>query len=81
MKVYFGNKRTIERMDFHGGSREVLVSEGLDAPEGLAIDWVHRRMYWTDTRCERYTRHEAVMFLLRFFKVTEQLLQHKSIIF
>lgn len=55
LKVYFGNQKTIERIDFHGGSREVLVSEGLDAPEGLAIDWVHRRMYWTDTRCGRET--------------------------
>lgn len=32
-----------------GGSRRVLVSEGLDSPEGLAIDWIHRRLYWTDT--------------------------------
>lgn len=53
LKVYFANTRhqTIERVDLNGGSREVLVSDGLDSPEGLAIDWVHRRMYWTDTRC------------------------------
>lgn len=50
LKVYFGNQRTIERIHFHRGSREVLVSEGLNAPEGLAIDWVNRRMYWTDAR-------------------------------
>lgn len=50
LKVYFASQRTIERIDFYGGSREVLVSEDVDAPEGLAIDWVHRRMYWTDAR-------------------------------
>eukprot|EP00064_Thunnus_orientalis_P002336 superscaffoldBa00000165_g2343 len=48
--VYFActTKKTIERVDLNGGSRDVLVSEGLDSPEGLAIDWVHRKMYWTD---------------------------------
>lgn len=53
LKVYYANTRqkTIERVDFNGESREILVSEGLDSPEGLAIDWVHRRMYWTDKRC------------------------------
>ncbi|TWW55336.1 Pro-epidermal growth factor [Takifugu flavidus] len=48
--VYFAStsQKTIERIDFDGGSREVLVSDVLDSPEGLAIDWVHRKMYWTD---------------------------------
>lgn len=51
-KVYFASigKKTIECVDLNSGSREVLVSDGLDSPEGLAIDWVHRRMYWTDER-------------------------------
>lgn len=50
--MYFASTRqkTIERIDFYGGSREVLVSDVLDSPEGLAIDWVHRKMYWTDKR-------------------------------
>lgn len=53
LKVYFActTKKTIERIDINGGSREVVVSEGLDSPEGLAIDWIHRKMYWTDKRC------------------------------
>uniref|UniRef100_A0A3Q3FLQ0 Epidermal growth factor n=1 Tax=Labrus bergylta TaxID=56723 RepID=A0A3Q3FLQ0_9LABR len=48
--VYFASTRqkTIERVDLNDGSRDVLVSDGLDSPEGLALDWVHRRMYWTD---------------------------------
>uniref|UniRef100_A0A3Q3MM30 Epidermal growth factor n=1 Tax=Mastacembelus armatus TaxID=205130 RepID=A0A3Q3MM30_9TELE len=49
-KVYFAStsQKTIERVDVNGGSRVVLVSENLNSPEGLAIDWIHRRMYWTD---------------------------------
>ncbi|XP_071391277.1 pro-epidermal growth factor [Centroberyx affinis] len=49
-KVYFASTilKTIERVNLDGGSRDVLVSEGLDSPEGLAIDWVNRKMYWTD---------------------------------
>lgn len=52
LKVYYArtSQKTIERIDFYGGSREVLVSDVLDSPEGLTIDWVHRNMYWTDKR-------------------------------
>lgn len=52
LKLYFAStsQKTIERVDLSDGSRDVLVSDGLDSPEGLAIDWVHRRMYWTDKR-------------------------------
>lgn len=66
LKVYFActTKKTIERVDLNGGSRDVLVSEGLDSPEGLAIDWVHRKMYWTDKRCEVYADK---MILNRFW--------------
>uniref|UniRef100_A0A3P9P011 Epidermal growth factor n=1 Tax=Poecilia reticulata TaxID=8081 RepID=A0A3P9P011_POERE len=40
-RVYFAStsQRTIERVDLNTGSRDVLVSDGLDSPEGLAIDW------------------------------------------
>ena len=48
--MYFASTtlRQIERVDLSGGSREVVVSGGLDSPEGLAVDWIHRRLYWTD---------------------------------
>ncbi|XP_067373872.1 pro-epidermal growth factor isoform X2 [Channa argus] len=35
-------------VDLKGGSRDIFISENLNSPEGLAIDWVHRRIYWTD---------------------------------
>uniref|UniRef100_A0A8C5HLS5 Epidermal growth factor n=1 Tax=Gouania willdenowi TaxID=441366 RepID=A0A8C5HLS5_GOUWI len=50
VKVYFASttRRTIERIHLNDGQREVLVSDGLSSVEGLAIDWIHRKMYWTD---------------------------------
>lgn len=27
----------------------VLVQEGVSTPDGLAYDWVHGTLYWTDT--------------------------------
>ncbi|XP_055978166.1 low-density lipoprotein receptor-related protein 8 isoform X4 [Sorex fumeus] len=29
--------------------QEVLVDEQLHSPEGLAVDWVHQHLYWTDS--------------------------------
>uniref|UniRef100_A0A287B8C1 Low-density lipoprotein receptor-related protein 8 n=1 Tax=Sus scrofa TaxID=9823 RepID=A0A287B8C1_PIG len=29
--------------------QEVLIDEQLHSPEGLAVDWVHRHIYWTDS--------------------------------
>ncbi|XP_053776745.1 low-density lipoprotein receptor-related protein 8 isoform X9 [Desmodus rotundus] len=29
--------------------QEVLIDEQLHSPEGLAVDWVHKHIYWTDS--------------------------------
>lgn len=31
-----------------GSQRERLIEEAIDEPEGLAIDWIERKFYWTD---------------------------------
>ena len=31
-----------------GAGREVLLDEGLDSCQGIAIDWMGRNIYWTD---------------------------------
>ncbi|KAI4872410.1 hypothetical protein NFI96_033211 [Prochilodus magdalenae] len=49
--VYFASaeRKQIERISIDGGSREQLLSTGPDSsPEGLALDWVNRKLYWTD---------------------------------
>lgn len=32
-----------------GSQRERLITEGVDTLEGLALDWIGRRIYWTDS--------------------------------
>uniref|UniRef100_A0AAY5KCG9 EGF-like domain-containing protein n=1 Tax=Esox lucius TaxID=8010 RepID=A0AAY5KCG9_ESOLU len=56
-KMYFASTvvKQIERAGLDGGSREILIPEGLDSPEGLAVDWVNRKLYWTDRGIERST--------------------------
>ena len=29
--------------------KHVLISQGVSTPDGLAFDWVHKNLYWTDT--------------------------------
>lgn len=29
--------------------QEILIDSQLNSPEGLAIDWVHKNIYWTDS--------------------------------
>ena len=28
---------------------ELLMKEGVRTPDGIAFDWVHKNLYWTDT--------------------------------
>ena len=30
-------------------SVEVIVQDDLDRPEGLAVDWINRKLYWVDS--------------------------------
>lgn len=41
-------KETVERSDLDGASVQVLVSSGLEYPEGIALDIAEERMYWAD---------------------------------
>lgn len=41
---------TIQRADVKNGSDvEVIIKEDLSMPEGIAVDWINKKMYWTDS--------------------------------
>ena len=44
--------KKIQRIRMTGSSRivEDVVSVGLTKPEGLAVDWIANKLYWTDCR-------------------------------
>ncbi|XP_058252369.1 pro-epidermal growth factor isoform X1 [Hemibagrus wyckioides] len=48
-RVYFADteRKQIEGVSVHGGETEVLITD-LVSPEGIAVDWTNRRLYWTD---------------------------------
>lgn len=37
------------RTNLDGSGMETVISQGLKTTDGLAVDWVARNMYWTDT--------------------------------
>jgi len=43
-----GYRLTIERQKLDGTGREILLEQGLDSCQGLAIDWMGGNIYWTD---------------------------------
>ncbi|KAH0520035.1 Nidogen-2 [Microtus ochrogaster] len=49
--------RTISRASLESGAEpETILTSGLISPEGLAIDHVRRRMYWTDSGLDKIER-------------------------
>ena len=50
------SQEAINRVTMIGSSApavEVVVSTGLLSPDGLACDWVGRKLYWTDSGVKR----------------------------
>ena len=44
------NLKKIKRIRVSTGEVEDVISVGLKKPEGLAVDWIARKLYWTDCR-------------------------------
>ncbi|XP_029697135.1 low-density lipoprotein receptor-related protein 5 isoform X2 [Takifugu rubripes] len=45
--------KTITRAYMNGSSVEHVIEYGLDYPEGMAVDWMGRNIYWADTGTNR----------------------------
>ncbi|KAF4521231.1 hypothetical protein B566_EDAN005442 [Ephemera danica] len=54
-RVYWGdvNGKTIKSCKYDGADRENFLAKDIGAPEGVAVDWISRNIYWTDSTLKR----------------------------
>ena len=45
--------KTIMKADYAGQRVSAVVTSGLISPEGIAVDWLARNLYWTDSQLDR----------------------------
>lgn len=45
--------KAIRRAHIDGSASAMLVATELKHPDGIAVDWVARNLYWTDTGTDR----------------------------
>ena len=45
--------RAIRRSHIDGSNAMMLVTTEINHPDGIAVDWVARNLYWTDTGTDR----------------------------
>ncbi|GAB6025426.1 hypothetical protein CHUAL_011172 [Chamberlinius hualienensis] len=41
--------RSIKKANYDGSNAGVFIDNDVESPEGLAVDWVSRNLYWTDS--------------------------------
>lgn len=45
--------KVIQRAKMNGSNQSVIISNEVFHPDGVAIDWAARNLYWTDTGTDR----------------------------
>jgi low density lipoprotein receptor-related protein 5/6 len=45
--------RALQRARLDGSGQENLIVTEVEHPDGVAVDWVARNLYWTDTGTDR----------------------------
>lgn len=50
-RVYFSDitSKHIMSVKYDGSDRQPFITENIISPEGVAVDWISRRLYWTDS--------------------------------
>lgn len=50
-RVYWSDisAKAITSSKYDGTDKKVFINTDMTSPEGVAIDWVSRRIYWTDS--------------------------------
>lgn len=66
INFYFCNCR---RANFDGSESKVIVSSNLETTDGLAVDWIGRNLYWTDTGGSRVNRVNKAIFIFGVFDI------------
>ena len=54
------NLKKIKRIRVSTGEVEDVISVGLKKPEGLAVDWIAGKLYWTDCRDAKWNQTNRI---------------------
>ena len=66
--------RAIRRSHIDGSNAVMLVTTEINHPDGIAVDWVARNLYWTDTGTDRI---EVRLYIRAVFIVERCLLFYR----
>ncbi|KAG4067397.1 hypothetical protein HA402_011951, partial [Bradysia odoriphaga] len=50
-RVYWSDisNKQIVSVKYDGTDRQIFIKDDILSPEGIAVDWINRRLYWTDS--------------------------------
>lgn len=65
----WGKRPKIERAALDGSMRLVIVSTDLGWPNGVAIDFQRRKIYWCDAKTDKIEVREVLCFILLLFRL------------